>query len=114
MKFSLIANGVQNEMFRVIHASPTHLRYEEKNRTLTIPIEQHLDNSIDIHLFRVTRWDAPAERERLDEGRRQMIEFRLRSALIFEGFSPEFGQSSVFAPEGTWSISGLNPNFAIS
>jgi|GEM_PF-3412911 len=115
MRFSLIPNGVQSDdLFRLVHMSPSILRYEEKNRALTIPIEKHLDRSMDVYLQQALRWNSPNEKERLDLTRRQMIQFRVRSALIFEGYSPEFDQSPVFAPEGAWSLSGMNPNFAIS
>ena len=114
MRFSFISYGVQcGDMFRILHISPSAIRYEERDRSLTIPIEKHLDNGIDVYLRQAMRWNAPYEKDRLDVTRRQMIQFRVRSALIFEGYSPEFNGSPLFAPEGAWSITGLNSNFAI-
>jgi len=114
MRFSFIAYGVQSDdMFRVLHINPTTIRYEEKDRSLTIRIEKHLDRSMDVYLRQAVRWNSPHEKDRLDATRRQMVRFRIESALIFEGYSPQFDGSSLFAPEGSWSITGLDPNLAI-
>jgi hypothetical protein len=114
MRFSPIQDGVQTEgLFRVVHVSPTSIRYEENYRSVTIPIEIHLDRSIDVFLHKVQRWNSPNERERLEDTRRQVIRFRVQSALIFEGYSPHFDPSPLFAPEGAWSVSGIDLQMAI-
>jgi hypothetical protein len=114
MRFSLIQDGVQSDLgFRILHTNRHGLRYEEQGRALVIPSEEHLDGSIEVYLRQAIRWSSPYEKERLDASRRQMIRFRIKSALVFEGYSPQFDAAPLFAPEGAWSLSGLDANLAI-
>ena len=86
---------------RLTHLNRHAMRYERRDRCLTVPVEEHRNKRVFVYLDHVRNWNNGVP---LSATERSQIQEEMRRVLLYDGWLPVFGEGGVFAPEGAWIL----------